>query len=106
MDAEKESADWAVFVVHELIPQNLTHRFEDENDGVERVMNAKQIETNRAVFAEFVNALVLAHPGAVSHDGALWEIPGFLPFVAGQWNGERCERPITLLLGKATDWTA
>ncbi len=106
MDAEKEGGDWAVFAVHELIPQNLTHRFKDENDGVERVMNARQIQANRAVFAEFVHALVLAHPGAVCHSGALWEIPGFLPFVAGQWNGERCKRPITLLLGKATDWTA
>ena len=106
MDAEEEGAEFAMFVVHELIPRDLTHRFKDENDGIERVMNAAQIAANRAVFAQFLDALVGTAPNAVCHGGVLWEIGGFRPFVDGRWSGTRIKRPITLLLGKATDWTA
>ena len=105
IDAEKAGASVAVFVVHELLPHEATHKFLDEEDGVTRAMDWKQIANNRAAWELFIQTLVRRHPGAVCHGGQLWEIGGFRPYAGGRWNTQMIDDPITLLVGKATDWT-
>jgi hypothetical protein len=106
IDAEKAGASVAVFAVHELLPRNARHNFVDEEDGVTRAMDWEQIAKNRAAYELFIETLVRRYPGAVCHRGELWEIGGFQPYAGGRWNTQMIDVPITLVIGKATDWTA
>lgn len=106
MDAEAAGAVVAVFCVHELLPRDLGHGFVDEADGVERKLAPAQVAANGVAFRQMVEALAAAHPGTTRHGAAMWEIGDFHPYVGGNWGQERCVRPITLFVGKATDHTA
>jgi len=103
LDAVRQGITAAVFVVHELLPNDMTKPFFREDGTPRPLLRIKKAQQNAKDFKTFVGALTKGRVNDLPA-GELIEVGEFAPKHA-DWLHLTNSMPVRLLVGKAVDVT-
>jgi hypothetical protein len=103
LDAARQKVGVVVFIVHELLPRDMSKPFLRDDGTARRLLDRKQVEENALDFQRFVGALTRDRVTQLPI-GKLLDVGEFIPSVS-DWLHLTETTEVRLLIGKAFDVT-